>query len=570
MTIEELKILRESEDHVEFKEAKHNFPYNGGSHTDQAERRKCFLGYVVALSNEHGGRLIFGMADHKPHDVVGTDFAKGQIGALEDDVYEKLKIRVHCEELYDPSGKRVLVTTIPGRPIGRRMKFEGVALMRTGESLRNMSDDEEYAILSEQEPDFSATICKGLTLADLDENAIDEMKNAYANKQENTSLIHLPIDRILSDLNLSREGQLTYAALLLLAKSDVIKRYLPQAQIIWEYRNEDFQIHHDFRQVIIAPLFLAIKQLWGLINQPALNKKHPFLQTGGYLRNVYDFNEEVVREAILNAIAHRDYKISSETVIKQYPTKIIFSNSGGFPKGVTLDNLITVNSTPRSRLMTEILEKTGLVERSGQGVDKIYAYTLAEGKGMPDYTHSDYFQVVLHLSAIIEDSAFLSLLSPFYKDGRLTLGVDEVLTLYFIKNKSSKSYNTTTIDSLKTKGLINTDSQGVFTLPQHYYAYKRIENQKIGPYIISDIRNFVTALGNNEARSIGIILDQYKDTPNRSQIKYLITKLLADKIIISIGQKKGTKYLFHERFRNIQDTNALAESVVHTLKEIYQ
>ena len=58
MTIEELKILRESEDHVEFKEAKHNFPYNGGSHTDQAERRKCFLGYVVALSNEHGGRLI--------------------------------------------------------------------------------------------------------------------------------------------------------------------------------------------------------------------------------------------------------------------------------------------------------------------------------------------------------------------------------------------------------------------------------------------------------------------------------------------------------------------------------
>ena len=147
---------------------------------------------------------------------------------------------------------------------------------------------------------------------------------------------------------------------------------------------------------------------------------------------------------------------------------------------------------------------------------------------------------------------------------------DRVLTLYFIKNKSSKSYNTTTIDSLKTKGLINTDSQGVFTLPQHYYAYKRIENQKIGPYIISDIRNFVTALGNNEARSIGIILDQYKDTPNRSQIKYLITKLLADKIIISIGQKKGTKYLFHERFRNIQDTNALAESVVHTLKEIYQ
>lgn len=274
------------------------------------------------------------------------------------------------------------------------MKFEGVALMRTEGSLRNMSDEEEYAILSEQEPDFSATICKGLRLSDLDDEAVLEMKNAYANKQGNSGLMHLSVARILSDLNLAKDNQLTYAALLLLAKSEVIKKYLPQAQIIWEYRNEESQIHHDSRYVIIAPLFIAIKQLWALINQPALNKKHPFLQAGGYIVNVFGFNEEVIREAILNAIAHRDYKISSEIVIKQYPSKIEFSNPGGFPKGVTLDNLIIVNSTPRSRLMTEILEKTGLVERSGQGIDKIYAYTLAEGKRIPNYTKSDYFQVV--------------------------------------------------------------------------------------------------------------------------------------------------------------------------------
>ncbi len=570
MTIDELKVLRESEDHAEFKEAKHNFPYNGGKHTEQTERRKCFLGYIVALSNEHGGRLILGMADHVPHDVVGTDFALGEVGALEDDVYDKLKIRIHCEELYDASGKRILVTSVPGRPIGRRMKFEGVALMRTGESLRNMSDEEEYAILSEQEPDFSATICKGLRLSDLDDEAVSEMKNAYANKQGNSGLMHLSVARILSDLNLAKDNQLTYAALLLLAKSEVIKKYLPQAQIIWEYRNEESQIHHDSRHVIIAPLFIAIKQLWALINQPALNKKHPFLQAGGYIVNVFGFNEEVIREAILNAIAHRDYKISSEIVIKQYPSKIEFSNPGGFPKGVTLDNLIIVNSTPRSRLMTEILEKTGLVERSGQGIDKIYAYTLAEGKRIPDYTKSDYFQVVLSLSSIIEDSAFHMFIRPFYKDGILTLGVDEILVLYYIKKNIDKDFNRGVLDNLREKGLLNNDSQGRLILSPRYYAYKRLDNQKIGPYQISDIRNFVIALGNTDAKSIGAISKQYQEDPNRNQLKYLITKLIGDKIIISSGIRKGTKYQLNEKFRDYQDVNALMDAITRFLRDIYQ
>jgi ATP-dependent DNA helicase RecG len=54
-TIEELKQLRESEDCVEFKSARHNYPYNGGKHSDPRDRRHCLLGYIVALANERGG-----------------------------------------------------------------------------------------------------------------------------------------------------------------------------------------------------------------------------------------------------------------------------------------------------------------------------------------------------------------------------------------------------------------------------------------------------------------------------------------------------------------------------------
>jgi ATP-dependent DNA helicase RecG len=79
MTIQELKKLRETEDKVEFKEAKKDFNFAGGSHADPVERRKCVLGYVVALANEGGGLLVFGMKDKYPHDVVGTLFAQNQV-----------------------------------------------------------------------------------------------------------------------------------------------------------------------------------------------------------------------------------------------------------------------------------------------------------------------------------------------------------------------------------------------------------------------------------------------------------------------------------------------------------
>ena len=77
MTIQEIKKLRETENRVEFKEAKQDFNFAGGKHADPKERRKCVLGYTVALANEGGGYLVFGVRENKqlPHDIVGTTFA---------------------------------------------------------------------------------------------------------------------------------------------------------------------------------------------------------------------------------------------------------------------------------------------------------------------------------------------------------------------------------------------------------------------------------------------------------------------------------------------------------------
>jgi ATP-dependent DNA helicase RecG len=395
MTIEQLQNLKESEDKVEFKEAKHNFDYNGGSNIAQEDRRKCYLGYIVAFANEGGGMLVLGMKDSLPHIVVGSDFAQGKVGELTDAVYDRLGIRVKIEELYDVNNLRVVLTTIPSRPIGKTLKYEGVPLMRIGESLRNMSDEELFSILSEQEPDFSAKICNEINIDDLSKDALSKMKISYARKQKNNQFLLLSDDQILSDLKLMVDNKLTYAALILLGNQSKIAEILPQAKCIWEYRNDVSQIYHDTKVEIADPVFIGIDKLWSLINQPSLNPKYP-IQSDAYIYDLYAFNETVIREAILNALAHRDYTITSEVVVKQYPSQITINNPGGFPKGVTLENLLTVSSTPRCRLMTDVLEKTGLVERSGQGVDKIYSITLSEGKSEPDYSNSNIFQVSLN------------------------------------------------------------------------------------------------------------------------------------------------------------------------------
>lgn len=542
MTIQEIQKLRESEDKVEFKEAKSNFPWNGGSHTEQKDRRKCFLGYVVALANEKGGLLVLGMTDTLPHTVVGSDFADGKIGALEDAVYEKLGIRVHIEELFDESGLRVVVTKIPSRPLGRMLKFEGVALMRSGDSLRNMSDEEMLAILLEQEPDFSAKICPELTFNDINEGAITILKEKYALKQNNPNFRELPSAQVLKDLGLVTNNGITYAALILLGTEKALANHLPNAQINIEYRKTSEQTPFDKRYPYLKPLFIAIDDIWSQLNARNLDHK---INEGPYKFDIPYFNEEVIREAVLNAIAHRDYTINSEIIIKQSPDKITITNAGGFPKGVNLENLLTINSTPRSRLLTEILEKTGLVERSGQGVDKIFRMTLAEGKPLPDYSKSDLFQVELTLNAEIQDTAF----AIFMRDVQNKRGQDnpigtfKTIALHSIKEGKSDDIEDVLFKELEKENLVKRSGGSAsdkYVLSDMYFNIKDMPSE-IGGFRILDLERVLNVLKHNPMVKMKDFVSAFDGDLNREQVRYLIDKLV-NIILDKQGSGSGTTY----------------------------
>ena len=545
MTIEELKYLEESEDKVEFKEAKRNFPWNGGSHTEQKDRRKCFLGYIVALANEGGGYLVLGMADETPHQVVGSNFSFGKIGDLEDAVYKVLKIRVHIEELFDEKGLRVLLTTIPSRPLGRTLKFEGVTLMRTGDSLRNMSDEEIFAILSEQEPDFSAKPCIDFKLEDIDEEALTILKQKYAIKQKNLGFNTYSKKQVLSDLGLFVNNQLNFAALILIGKKEKIRELLPQSSIYIEYRRSNTAIEFDNRIGIQEPLFIAIEKIWNYINQPASNPTYK-LKQGPYIYDIKYFNEDIIREAVLNAIVHRSYNINSEIVIKQFPEKIIITNPGGFPLGVQLSNIITVNSTPRSRLLADILLKTGLVERSGQGIDKLFQYSITESKPAPDYSNSDMLQVEVKLSANVQDPSFFIFIDNEQnkRDDENKLGVFDLITLEKIRTGISENLDTDTLDKLLNQNLIKKSGKTtseIYTLGNAYFDIAQTEDEIAGyrPIYISMIAD---SFEKNEYISMKDFTEIFDNKLKRTQVRYMIEKLVNDKILSTIGEGKSTKY----------------------------
>lgn len=568
--------MRESEDHVEFKKGEHgNVSYNGAGKDKPQERRRCILGYVAALCNEGGGRIVIGLHDAYPHKVVGTKQCLNGIGQLESDIYRDMGIRPDIYELYeDEAAKtgRVLVIEVPPHPIGKVFKFEDVALMRVGEELKPMDDKTFISIIQEQEPDFSEHICEGITIDDLDKDAIRVMKERYAEKQKNPSFKSLPDAQALSDLKLIIGDKVTNAALLLVGKENVIERFYPQAKVMLEYRNTESQIHFDSRKSFGQPFFLLIDNLWEEINRR--NGSVP-VRKGPYIFDIPFFNEDVIREIVNNAFSHRDYRFGSEIVIKQYPLKFTIINGGGFPHGVSVDNLLTTPSMPRNRLIADVLSKTGIVERSGQGVDKIFLYTLSEGKPAPDYSKTDEFNVTATLFATVKDTGFALYIQGIQDglpdDKKLT--VFDVLALCEIRDGAKRPSDKEIAVKLEKLGFIEkhgkTNAQ-YYILPRRYYEL----SGDLGSYSLKtdwDINQmwavlcpFLQKYGTAKRSEINKVLGNHISD---KQFRNFINELKIKGLIQTEGERGQMTYSLGDKY-NIQN-NLLNKALEIGLNELH-
>jgi ATP-dependent DNA helicase RecG len=178
---------------LEFKEAKNNFDF---------ER---LVQYCVAIANEGGGILVLGVTDKRPRKVVGSR-AFEDLERTKSQLVDRLRLRIEADVIHHPDG-RVVVLTVPARPIGTPLDYKGSYLMRAGESLVAMTPDKLRRIFDEALPDYSAETSPGASMADLDPACVEKFRELWRRKSGNEQLERLPPEQLLGDAELLVDGR---------------------------------------------------------------------------------------------------------------------------------------------------------------------------------------------------------------------------------------------------------------------------------------------------------------------------------------------------------------------------
>ncbi len=244
---------------------------------------------------------------------------------------------------------------------------------------------------------------------------------------------------------------------------------LPHPEIIFEYRSSDASGPTQQRKEFRQGFFSFYDELWKLIN---LRNDIQYFQSGLFVLDIPTFSERVVREAVLNAVSHRDYQLGGSVFIRQYPRRLVIESPGGFPIGINEQNILDRQS-PRNRRIADIFAKCGLVERSGQGMNLMYELCIQESKSTPDFANSDQYQIVLNLDGEVQDPRFLQFLE---KVGRETLKLfsttDFLLLDHIHRERKIPEHLRKRLQSLVEMGIVERFGRGrgvKYVLSRRYY-----------------------------------------------------------------------------------------------------
>lgn len=111
----------------------------------------------------------------------------------------------------------------------------------------------------------------------------------------------------------------------------------------------------------------------------------PLSLAGGAQLQPYDYSTDALRELLVNALVHRSSDMSGTVEVQHSPEALTITSPGGLVYGVTPENILTHPSTPRRRLLFDIVALLQVAERTGQGVDRAYRELLRVGKAPPRF-----------------------------------------------------------------------------------------------------------------------------------------------------------------------------------------
>jgi len=358
VTPEQIDLWRSSRSetqNLEFKEAKAQF-----------DNKKLYK-YCVAIANEGGGFLVLGVADKPPRKIVGTR-AFNDVVAMAAKLFKAVGFRVEIEEVQHPDG-RVVVFQIPPRPRGTAYHFEGSYLMRSGEELVPMSEDQLRKIFAEGQPTWLDGIAEeGLSGQDvvqlLDTQTFFDLLNLPYPTNQIGVLQRLESERLIQ----SKKGAYSILNIgaLLLAKNlrnfEGVQR--KAARVVTYQGDSKLKTESD----ITGEKGYAVG-FKGLVQYVMGKLPQNEMIEDAIRKEVKLVPEVVIRELLANALIHQDFEFTGTSpIVEIYSNRVEISNPG--EPIVPVDRFID-GYLSRNERLADLMRRFGICEEKSSGIDRV-------------------------------------------------------------------------------------------------------------------------------------------------------------------------------------------------------
>ncbi|HAS81730.1 MAG TPA: transcriptional regulator [Verrucomicrobia bacterium] len=328
-----------------------------------------WLKTLCAFANAQGGTLVIGCDDHG--NPVGLD----RPGKLLEDIPNKARdvLGIMVDVNLGTDGETLAVCV---EPYSTPISYKGEYFYRSGSTTQALKGAAlDRFLMRKLGVHWDGVPVPGFSLEDLSEDALQHFRERAAeSKRIPASDLALKNRPLLEKLKLLKDGYLKNAAILLF-HADPEKAVTGAFVKIGYFRSETdlrFQdeVHGDlFTQVDRAMDFLLTKYTQALISYRGVQRVERF-----------PVPEEALREALHNALVHREYTVPVPVQIRVYANKIRIWNPGHLPEDWTVENLVGPHfSHPGNPDIANAFFRAGLIEAWGRGMEKIFeACTAAE------------------------------------------------------------------------------------------------------------------------------------------------------------------------------------------------
>ncbi|MFN7954354.1 MAG: ATP-binding protein [bacterium] len=354
--------------------------------------RKEIAEYAVAIGNEGGGWLVMGVTNRPPRRVVGVDPpSAAQSQTIQNSVLDATGIRVEIGQIATEEGT-VVAIRIPGRPRGQVFSTRsGKYLMRAGETLRGMTLAEIDRLRAGElaRPDFTAESLDLDWREALDPVELSRLRQFLRDQADRGSgrreLAGLKDPELLRALELvvtsGRRTRLVRAAVLIVGTRAAIREAIPNHEVkILRFGRDD--LTPDLTEDTRAPLLAVAQRAEEIVE--AVNTVESY-QAGLFRVDIPKFPPAAYREAIANALIHRDYQQSGNVAVRVYRDRLEVGSPGGWFGTINESNILVTESQRRNERLAEALQKIGLAERAALGVRRMFTAMLRAGKLPPSY-----------------------------------------------------------------------------------------------------------------------------------------------------------------------------------------